>query len=62
MKKVSKTKKVATVAKKKAVMSDLKMVARNEKIRKLYASGKYTCRSLAEKMSMSKSRIHEIVN
>ena len=42
-------------------MSATQMVKRNAKIRKLYATGKYSQRKLAAKVGMSKSRIGEIV-
>lgn len=37
------------------------MAKRNERIQKLYDSGKYTTRSLAAKVGLSKSRVAEIV-
>jgi hypothetical protein len=37
------------------------MEVRDEKIVRMYRSGKYSIRSLAEKVGLGKSRVHEIV-
>lgn len=42
-------------------MTAKQMAKRNEKIQKLYASGKYSVRTLAPKVGLSKSRVHEII-
>ena len=42
-------------------MSDKQMVKRNQRIKKLYKSGKYSVRGLARKVGLSKSRVGEII-
>lgn len=47
-----------TIAKK---LTEKQMVARNAKINKMYASGKYTHRSLAKVVGLSKTSIGRIL-
>jgi DNA-binding XRE family transcriptional regulator len=48
---------------KRVVLSDAeKRMVRDDKIRRLYDTGKYTQRSLAAKVGLSKSRINEILD
>jgi DNA-binding Lrp family transcriptional regulator len=38
------------------------MAKRNEKIAKLASTGKYSIRQLAERVGLSKTRVHEIIS
>jgi len=38
------------------------MAKRNERIAKLASTGKYSIRQLAEKVGLSKTRVHEIIS
>lgn len=42
-------------------LSEGQREVRNERIRKMYRTGKYTVRGLASKIGLSKTRIHEII-
>lgn len=42
-------------------MTDKQMAKRNERIKKLYTTGKYSVRSLSSKVGLSKTRVGEII-
>jgi len=52
---IEKARKAAEIKKSKA------RAKRNERIVRLYRSGKYSIRSLADVVNLSKTRVHEIV-
>ena len=57
----TKGKTLAVKATKTKRLSPDKIVSRNEKIQKMYSTGKYSVRSLAEKVGLSKTRVGEII-
>ena len=42
-------------------MTEKQMTKRNQRIKKLYSSGKYSIRGLAKKVGLSKTRVGEII-